>query len=144
MFSIVLMAGTVNCDVDVKVKPGAGMRAGELSEATGVSTRALRYYEEQGLLHSDRLPNGYRDYGQEDVARVRAIQDLFAAGLSSELVREILPCLGTGRPDASCAPLEARVREVRDTLERQEQRIAERRRTLESYLAERALPASSR
>lgn len=39
---------------------GNGMRIGELARTTGVSTRALRYYDEQGLLPAERLTNGYR------------------------------------------------------------------------------------
>ena len=38
------------------------MRIGELSKATGASTRALRYYEQQGLLSSNRRSNGYREF----------------------------------------------------------------------------------
>jgi DNA-binding transcriptional MerR regulator len=69
------------------------MRIGELSERTGASRRALRYYEEQGLLVPDRLPNGYRDYGERAVPTVRRIRVLLSAGLNSALVAEILPCL---------------------------------------------------
>lgn len=36
------------------------MRVGEIVRRIGVSERLLRYYEEQGLLHPDRLPSGYR------------------------------------------------------------------------------------
>ena len=36
------------------------MRIGEVAERAGVSTRALRYYEEQGLLESDRTSSGQR------------------------------------------------------------------------------------
>ncbi|HEY6739696.1 MAG TPA: MerR family transcriptional regulator, partial [Actinopolymorphaceae bacterium] len=59
------------------------MRIGELSRRTGVSVRALRYYEEQGLLTSERLPSGYRDYPESAADRVRQIQVLFSAGLRS-------------------------------------------------------------
>ncbi|MFI5897699.1 MerR family DNA-binding transcriptional regulator [Actinoplanes sp. NPDC051513] len=38
------------------------MRIGDLSAATGASTRSLRYYEEQGLLTSTRTPGGQRVY----------------------------------------------------------------------------------
>ena len=44
------------------------MRIGELSRRTGVPERLLRYYEEQDLLHPQRLPSGYREYTEEDVA----------------------------------------------------------------------------
>ncbi|MEU6192280.1 MerR family DNA-binding transcriptional regulator [Streptomyces sp. NPDC047061] len=43
------------------------MKIGELSHRTGVSTRLLRYYEQQGLLHPSRLPNGYRDFHEHAV-----------------------------------------------------------------------------
>jgi DNA-binding transcriptional MerR regulator len=117
------------------------MRIGELARATGVSTRSLRYYEEQGLLPSERLPNGYRDYGEQAVRQVAFIQDLFSAGLSSGVVREILPCAGQERPQGDCAALLARVRQVRDQLARQERQLAARREILERYLSGDAAPA---
>jgi DNA-binding transcriptional MerR regulator len=114
------------------------MRIGELSRITGVSTRALRYYEEQGLLVGERLPNGYRDYPAEAAETVGFIQDLFSAGLPSDVVRDVLPCALGERPTGDCAALFARAEEVRSALLEQEQRIAERRRTLEGFLAKRS------
>lgn len=70
------------------------MRIGEVAEQAGVSVRALRYYEEQQLLPANRTYGGQRQYLDDAVDRVRLIQQLYAAGLSSKLVREILPrCL---------------------------------------------------
>jgi len=129
------MIPTVNLDVDVKVKVNWGMRIGELSKATGVSSRALRYYEQQGLLHSERRPNGYREYAPESIEVVAFVQDMFHAGLSSDVVRDILPCAGDTHPRGDCTELLARVRQVRDELLRQEQHLAERRRRLDTYLA---------
>jgi DNA-binding transcriptional MerR regulator len=40
------------------------MHIGELSERTNISRRLLRYYEEQGLIFSERSPNGYRSYDE--------------------------------------------------------------------------------
>ena len=45
------------------------MKIGELSERTNVPTRMLRYYEEQGLLSSERRSNGYRDYPETAATR---------------------------------------------------------------------------
>ncbi|MGQ4514549.1 MerR family transcriptional regulator [Streptomyces sp. DW26H14] len=117
------------------------MRIGELSRATGTSTRALRYYEEQGLLTPERLANGYREYDEQAVRRVAFIQDLYRAGLSSEVVRDIVPCAGAERPAGDCAGLLRRVRQVRDQLAEQEAQLAARREMLERYLAGAALPA---
>jgi DNA-binding transcriptional MerR regulator len=117
------------------------VRIGELSEATGVSTRALRYYEHEGLITSRRRPNGYRDYDPDAVEMVALIQDLFAAGLSSGLLRDVMPCVagdGAGTPPAD---LLARVEQVRDDLLRQEERLRARRETLDDYLSGRRRPA---
>ncbi|GHH61414.1 MerR family transcriptional regulator [Lentzea cavernae] len=72
------------------------MRIGELAERTGVSVRALRYYEEQGLLASQRSESGQRRYEENAIGRVRLIQQLYAAGISSASILEMLPCVVTG------------------------------------------------
>jgi phosphoglycolate phosphatase-like HAD superfamily hydrolase len=43
------------------------VRVGELARRTGVTIRALRYYEAAGLVVPARLPNGYRDYEPDAV-----------------------------------------------------------------------------
>ncbi|MGV9886954.1 MerR family transcriptional regulator [Streptomyces sp. NPDC003395] len=69
------------------------MRIGELARRTGVSERSLRYYETQGLLTAERTPGGHRDYPQGAVDRVIRIQELYAAGLHSDKIRQLLPCM---------------------------------------------------
>ncbi|WP_245642475.1 MerR family DNA-binding transcriptional regulator [Nonomuraea candida] len=75
------------------------MRIGELARCAGVSTRALRYYEEQGLISAARDHNGYRVYDSDAVLLVRDIARLLHAGLSSEDVLRFVHCLGTGDPE---------------------------------------------
>lgn len=117
------------------------MRIGELSNLTGVSTRALRYYEEQGLLLSRRAPNGYRDYEPDSADVVAFIRDLYRAGLSSDVIREVLPCLRSGQqPAADCSTILSRVREVRNELALREQRIKEHRQLLDDFLSGAATP----
>ncbi|MEV6967937.1 MerR family transcriptional regulator [Hamadaea sp. NPDC051192] len=69
------------------------MRIGELARRTGVSERSLRYYEQQGLLAAERTPGGQRDYPERAVDRVIRIQELFAAGLHSQKIAQLLPCM---------------------------------------------------
>jgi DNA-binding transcriptional MerR regulator len=73
------------------------MRIGELARRTGVTTRALRYYEEQDLLTAERSESGQRHYARAAVDRVRLIRDLYAAGLSSRTIAELMPCVIDGR-----------------------------------------------
>ena len=69
------------------------MLIGELASRTGVSRRLLRYYEEQGLLRPSRLTNGYREYGELDLAVVGHIRNLLAAGLPSATIAGLLHCV---------------------------------------------------
>ncbi|MET7426121.1 MerR family transcriptional regulator [Dactylosporangium sp. NPDC005555] len=69
------------------------MRIGDLATATGASARSLRYYEEQGLLASERSSGGQRHYPESAVERVTLIQSLLAAGLSSSTIHDVLPCI---------------------------------------------------
>ncbi|TDB97463.1 MerR family transcriptional regulator [Actinomadura sp. 7K534] len=89
------------------------MLIGELSRRTGVSPRLLRYYEEQGLLEPGRGPNGYRHYDEAAVLTVRKIRVLLDAGLTSEVIRAVLPCTRDDRPEFDwCA-------DIRDLLSRE-------------------------
>lgn len=72
------------------------MRIGELATRTGVSVRSLRYYGEQNLLASERSASGQRHYADSAVDRVRLIQQLYAAGLPSKSISELLPCVVNG------------------------------------------------
>ncbi|RSN33301.1 MerR family transcriptional regulator [Amycolatopsis sp. WAC 01416] len=69
------------------------MRIGEVSQRTGVSPRSLRYYEEQGLLTSTRSGTGQRHYSDAEVQRVSLIRQLFDAGMSSQVIATVLPCV---------------------------------------------------
>jgi DNA-binding transcriptional MerR regulator len=80
-----------------------------------VSERLLRYYEEQGLLRPDRLPNGYREY----VAAVRNIRALLAAGLPLRVIADVLPCVcdHNERMVPTCPELIVALRRERERVE---------------------------
>jgi DNA-binding transcriptional MerR regulator len=92
------------------------MRIGELAARTGVSVRALRYYEEQNLLAAQRSPSGQRHYADGAVDRVMLIQRLYAAGLSSRSILELLPCVVDGE---ATPELLDRLAVERDRIDRQ-------------------------
>src|SRR5437899_3075414 len=74
------------------------MRIGELAEAAGTTTRALRHYEAEGLLDSHRSANGYRDYAATAVLRVRNIRELLAVGFTIADIRAFLRYLDRDLP----------------------------------------------
>lgn len=77
------------------------MRIGDLAHQTGASVRSLRYYEERGLLHALRTTAGQRTYGEDAVARVRLLRQLYNAGLSSTTIATLMPCVDS--PSAAAA-----------------------------------------
>ena len=102
------------------------MRIGELAEATGVSTRSLRYYEEQDRIRSSRTTGGWRAFDESMVERVVMIQHLFAAGLGSAVIGELLPCLD--------APPEERTGVLEMLLAQEVQRLEDKRREIDREL----------
>lgn len=56
----------------------------------GVSVKALRLYEQHGLVTPERTPAGYRAYGPDDLARAADIAALRALGLSLAQVASVL------------------------------------------------------
>ena len=87
------------------------MRIGELADKAGVSVRALRYYEEQQLLATHRTPSGQRTYEPAAVDRVQLIQQLYAAGLTSRTIHELLPCVDANESTPESRALLAAERE---------------------------------
>ena len=80
------------------------MRIGELAELAGVSTRALRYYEQQGLIRARRGANGYRQFEESDLRLVAEIRSLLAAGFTLEDTRPFVDCLRAGNAVGGACP----------------------------------------
>ena len=104
---------------------GIAIRIGELAEASGFSTKTIRYYETIGLLPpAQREANGYRSYAQDALQRLRFVRHAQAAGLALREITQVLAIRSEGR--APCV-------HVRDLLHRHlnqiETRLAELRAT---------------
>ncbi|MGW1990816.1 MerR family transcriptional regulator [Embleya sp. NPDC001921] len=108
------------------------MRIGELARRTGVTTRALRYYEERNLLASERSSSGQRHYAEGAVDRIRVIRQLYAAGLSSKAIAELTPCVVDGK---ATPELLQRLAVERDHLDRHIADLAHTRDRLDSVIA---------
>jgi DNA-binding transcriptional MerR regulator len=85
------------------------MRIGEFAVRAGVSPRALRYYEQQGLLPAGREANGYRAYEESDLRLVAEIRSLLAAGFTLEDTRPFVDCLRAGHDSGAACPESVRV-----------------------------------
>ena len=82
------------------------MKIGELARAAGVPIDTVRYYERQGLLPLPaRTTSGYRQYGHDDVARLRFVRRAKALGFTLEEIRELLGL--SARREADMAGMKA-------------------------------------
>jgi DNA-binding transcriptional MerR regulator len=99
------------------------MNVTEFARRTGLTATALRFYESEGVLpRARRRANGYRDYGEDDVCRVRALASLRALGLPleesgrlarqcasghcEEMLDDLLPRLAQRRAEVAAARAE--------------------------------------
>ena len=102
----------------------------ELCESVGISPRAIRFYEDKGLL-SPRRVNGSRVYTRRDRARLALILRAKAIGSSLSEIKQYLDMYGQAG--------EGRQQQLRYVLERTDGAIAELEQKLthiESSLAE--------
>jgi DNA-binding transcriptional MerR regulator len=99
------------------------MRIGELADSAGTTTKALRYYEERGLLVAPRRTNGYRDYDESHLRVVQEIQTLREIGFALEDTRPFVECLRAGNEEGDSCP---------DAIAVYRRKIAE----VEAYLAQ--------
>lgn len=85
------------------------MRIRELAAQAETTTRALRYYEAQGLLPAGRSANGYRVYDEHHVRLVREIRSLQAIGFSlTDGTERSFPRWSVPVRNAACSPSSAR------------------------------------
>lgn len=118
------------------------MQIGELARRAGVSTRALRHYEERGILVPERTSGGYRQYTDADVIRVAQITAMIRAGLNTATIRRYQDCARTDERGTSlelCPDLTAELAAISDRLEEEHEELMEKRTRLgELAMARRA------
>lgn len=104
----------------------------------GVSTKALRLYEERGLVSPIRSQAGWRAYRPEDLARAREVVALRALGFSLGQVERVL----TSNPEGLAQALSAHEAALKAEMCQLSKRL-ERSRALQDQLAEGRLPPLS-
>lgn len=89
------------------------MRIAEVSKQFDISADTLRYYERIGLLpHVHRNESGIRDYGEQDLARIRFVKCMRGANVSIEALLEYMELFEGG--DATLGARKAILEEERE------------------------------
>jgi DNA-binding transcriptional MerR regulator len=71
------------------VDPSEWLSAADCAARTGLTVRALRVYEDSGLIAPRRSPGGWRQYGPDDLVKLNTIALLKTAGLTLEQIRQV-------------------------------------------------------
>ena len=81
---------------------GRLLQIGQVAEATGLSLKTIRHYDEVGLVTpSERSPGGFRLYTSTDVDRLLVIRRMKPLGFTLEQMRDLLAALDTLADDAA-------------------------------------------
>ncbi|MGV2895436.1 MerR family transcriptional regulator [Achromobacter sp. AGC78] len=112
------------------------LKIGALAQATGVSVRSIRHYDQHGLLASTRAENGYRGFEAVAVTQVKQIQRLIATGFSLEEIRSFPDCMLLIEGAKACADMTDAKRKRLAILEKQIAALEKQRQRLRGMLIE--------
>lgn len=85
------------------------MRISQVAEQCAVNVQTIRFYERRGLLRDPRQGvDGYREYDDADVDRLRFIRQAQTLGFTLDEVEELLALRGKG---GTAAGVKARARQ---------------------------------
>ena len=95
------------------------MRIGILAQRLGIAANAIRFYEKQGLLpRPGRGQNGYREYSEADVSRLRLLIGLRSLDLPLDQAAALADMCAAGRCGQVSEELRAAIEEKRVELRR--------------------------
>ena len=83
--------------VNAPARPLPDLTVGELSRRSGVPASALRFYEDEGLIHSRRTAGNQRRYGRDMLRRVTFVRMSQRVGMPLSKIREVLGLLSDDR-----------------------------------------------
>ena len=86
----------------------------EISRRSGVASSALRFYEDRGLIRSERAGSGHRRYQRAALRRIAFIVFAQKMGLSLEEIGQDLEAAATAREEARIAEQLERLRQFLD------------------------------
>ncbi len=95
------------------------MKINEVEELLNTPRANIRYYEKEGLINISRKENGYRDYTEDDIVRLKKIIIFRKLGISVDKIKDLL----NGKAeleqviDESIAELEKQIEELKGAIE---------------------------
>lgn len=115
-------------------KKNSKLTIGRLATAAGVSIPTVRYYQRRGLMHLPRKPaaGGFREYSEEDQARLLLIKRAQELGFTLAEVLDLLVYVGNRDCEAILALADRKLEDIRG----QAAVLEKMRHTLTTLIAE--------
>jgi DNA-binding transcriptional MerR regulator len=108
------------------------IKIGTVARRTGLRSSAIRYYEAHGLLRSQRLPNGYRVYGEEAISALRFLRRAQGFGITLKEIKQLIELSSRGQQP--CTRVRELARHHLQEVELKLQELRSLRRELRSLL----------
>ena len=87
------------------------MKIGTLAQRADVGIDTIRYYEREGMIPAPlRTASGYRDYRDDDVARLRFVRRAKVLGFTLIEIRELLDLTASASDDMAGLKAQAQVK----------------------------------
>lgn len=112
------------------------MNVSDIAREVGIAPSAVRFYERRGVLPSARRgANGYREYSEDDLCRVRVIASLRRLGLELAEAGRLAELCATGQCDAMSRDLQPLIADQRAAIGRNRMELDALDRQLEALEA---------
>lgn len=116
---------------------GGSMHIGDMVEATGLSHRTIRHYDEVGLLPaSTRSEGGFRIYTDSDLARMLVIRSMKPLGFSLEEMGELLDAVDELAADPQDTVARAKLDDYTQRASAKRDKLALNLQRAESFIAD--------
>ncbi|MCS3493291.1 DNA-binding transcriptional MerR regulator [Arthrobacter sp. JUb119] len=116
---------------------GGSMHIGDMVEATGLSHRTIRHYDEVGLLPaSTRSEGGFRIYTDSDLARMLVIRSMKPLGFSLEEMGELLDAVDALAADPQDSVARAKLDDYTQRASAKRDKLALNLQRAESFIAD--------
>ena len=107
-----------------------GHKIGDISKRLSISPRTMRYYEELGLISTERSIGGFRVFSDSQVEKLRTIIALKEIGMPLEEIKTLLQLRQHGATGSETAPrlldyLAAKIADIKKTMARHAELLKE-------------------
>ena len=106
---------------------------GEVAELFGLTTRAIRFYEEEGLVKPIRQGRGRRKYSRAEIERIDMIVSCRQVGIGMDVISDLIAIRDNGNENAFHRALAKALSDRREQIEEEIVSLNQQRRLIAEW-----------